>query len=130
MVKTVVLVAVSIVESVHSLLVVAATVDYLESVGTAVVHAVFVCLAVAVVCCDRDPAGCLVFGIVASDAAYNVFVVYTENLTALSLAVGTICYFVCTDPTPPSDGAAKTEKNYEALESLLEETDCKDMVVV
>lgn len=124
------LVDASIVESVHSLLVAAATVDYFESVGSAVVHMVFVCLAVAEVCSDRDSAGCPVFGIVASDAAYNVFVVYTENLTALRLAAGTICYFVCTDPIPPSDRAAKTEKNYGPLESLLEELYCKDMVGV
>lgn len=120
-------VAVSIVESVHSLLVVAVTVDYFESAGTAVVHAVCVCLAVAVVCSDMDSVGCPVFGIVGSEAAYNVVVVYTESLTALSLAVGTIWYFVC---IPQTDGAAKTEKNYEPLESLLEEIDCKDMVVV
>lgn len=126
-VEIVVFVAVSTVESVHSLLVVAVTVDYFESVGTAVVHAVFVCLAVAVVCRDMNSAGCPVFGIVGSEAAYNVVVVYTESLTALSLAVGTIWYFVCTDPIPQTDGAAKYEKNYE---SLLEETDCKDMVVV
>lgn len=121
---------VSIADSVYSLLVVAVTVDYSESVGTAVVHAVFVCLAVAEVCNDMDSAGCPVFGLVGSYAAYNVVVVYIESLTALSLAVGTICHFVCTDPIPLTDGAAKTERNYEPLESLLEETERRDMAVV
>lgn len=121
--------AVSI-DSGQSLLAVAVTVDYFESVGNAVVHAVFVCLAVAEVCSDMDSAGCPVFGIAGSDDAYNEVVVYTESLTALSLAVGTICNFVGTDHIPPIDGAAKTEKNCDLLKSLLQETDCKDMVAV
>lgn len=75
----IVLVAVSIVESVYSLFVVAVTGDYFESDGIAVVYALFVCLAVAEVCSDMDSGSCPVFGIVSSDAAYNVVVVYTES---------------------------------------------------
>lgn len=105
--ETVVLDAVSIAESVYSLLAVAVTGNYFESVGTAVVLAAFVCPAVAEVCSNMDSAGCPVFGIVDSDAAYNV--VYTESLSSLSPVVGTIWYFVCNDPIPPTDGAAKSE---------------------
>lgn len=129
-VETAVLAALSIVDSVQGLLAVAETADYIECVDTAVVLAVFACLGVAEVCNDMDSAGGPVLDIVASEAAYNVAVVYTESLKALSLAVGTICYFVCTDPIRPIDGVAKTEKNYDPLESLWQETDCKDRVVV
>lgn len=129
-VETVGLASPSIVDSVQSLLAVAVIVDYTECVDTAVVHAVFACLAVAEVCNDMDSAGGPVLDIVGSEAACNVAVVYTESLEASSLAVGTICYFVCSDPIPLIDGAAKTEKNYDLLESLWQETDCKDMVVV
>lgn len=73
------LAAVSTVYSAHSLLAVAGTVDYSESVGTAEVHAVFVCVAVAEVCSDRDSASCPVFGTVDFDAVYNVVVVYTVS---------------------------------------------------
>lgn len=111
------LAAESTVDSVHNVLVVAVTADNFLCGGIAVVHAVFVCSSVAELCSDTDSAGRPVFGIVGSDAAYKVVVVYIESLTALSLAVDTTCYFVCTDPIPPSDGAAKTE-NYEPLESL------------
>lgn len=125
-VEIVVHVAVSIAESVYSLSVVAVAGDYFESVDIAV----FVCQAVAEMCSDMDSANCPGFGFVGSDSAYNVVVVYTESLSALNPVVGTIWYFVCIDPIPLTDEAAKIEKNYEPLESVLQGTDCKDMVEV
>lgn len=62
-------VGVNIVESMHSLQVAAAIVDHFESVGTAVVQLVFVCLAVAGVCGDMNSACCHVFDIVNLNAA-------------------------------------------------------------
>lgn len=55
------------------------------------------------------------FGTVDSVAAYNAVGVYTESLSSLSPVVGTIWYFVCSDPILLTDGAAKIGKIYVPL---------------